>query len=134
MLPDYADIRALTDRAPDWFDGDGVPRYAPFTPDMLGVYDKFAVLVTIGCQGCRTTFLVGTGVPSYSLWGGEPKMWTLPELAENFHYGDPPRHGGCVGETMQCEDYRIVEAWEMRRGEYEWVRVPESEKELGDAR
>lgn len=25
------------------------------------------------------------------------------KLVDNYHYGDPPRHGGCIGETMNSE-------------------------------
>ena len=48
--------------------------------------------------------------------------------AYNYHYGDPPRHG-CVGDSMNCIDVHIVEAWEnsYNRG-FEWVRNPEIEK------
>lgn len=138
MKPDYADIRALTDREPDWFDENGAPRYAPFEPDMLGVYDKFALLVEIACQSCGKKFLVAQGWPS---WGTqinyeslvvEGKKYSLEELADGYHYGDPPRHDDCAaGDTMNCVDLRIVEAWERsdwKRGVgYVWERRPDIE-------
>ena len=50
MLPDYSDILDAAGRQPDWWTHDGVPRFAPFTPPMLGVYDEFALLAEIACQ------------------------------------------------------------------------------------
>lgn len=115
MLPDYDDIRkAAGDKTPLWYDGNGVPRYAPFTPQMLGIYDDFALLVEIKCQSCGEHFLVGEGWTRHHILmaKGEVEIVTrtLRKLAENYHYGDPPRHG-CVGDTMGCIEVRIVEAW-----------------------
>lgn len=131
MLPDYEDIKALTQQPPHWYDDHGVPRYAPFDPSMLGVYDHIAVLAKIGCQGCDQQFHVGVGQPRYTIWQPTPEPNTLAKLAGRFHYGDPPRHGGCVGETMNCLDFRILEAWEQ---DVDWVRQPAFEVELEDAR
>lgn len=124
MLPDYSDIRERIDADPAWFDGYGVPRYADFTPDMLGVYDVFALLLEIECQSCRRRFLVGEGWPRYSLVG-EPRFYNLEELASGYHYGDPPRHQ-CGGDSMNCVDLRIVEAWE--RSGQEWSRRDDVER------
>jgi hypothetical protein len=48
VLPKYEDILALAERAgagePLWADENGVPRFAKFHPDLLGVYDRYAVL------------------------------------------------------------------------------------------
>lgn len=115
MLPDYSDIRALTDKDPLWFTPEGVPRYAPFEPDLLGVYDDFALLVEVECQSCRRRMLVGEGWTRFNL---TPAMYgqniihnKIEDLAEGWSMGDPPRHG-CVGDTMGCYERRIVEAWE----------------------
>lgn len=126
MLPDFDDIIALTERRPDWYDAAGTPRYRDFTPDMLGVYDRFAVYAVIACQACRQMFRVGVGYTHENLHavllGDEEHMLnTLESIAGGFHYGDPPRHGGCSGETMNCDDLRIIEAWEKSRGR--WARV-----------
>ena len=44
------------------------------------------------------------------------------------HYGDPPNMGCCpAGPTMNCEDIKILEFWEMV--DMRWVRVPELEIE-----
>lgn len=130
MLPSYEDIRSLIDREPDWFDGNGTPRYRPFHPRMLGVYDRYAVLVEIACQACHKAFKVGVGETRYDLFP-EPHWNTLESLAEGFHYGDPPRHDGCVGYTMNCEDVRVLEAWRsVMRGDAEWERVPDLERPI----
>lgn len=120
MLPDYDDIRSLIDREPDWFDEGGVPRYAPFTPGMLGVYDEYALYVKIACQSCGKEFFIGHGWSSYDLVRQKvtAEEWPLEKQIEHgYHYGDPPRHG-CVGDTMNCEDLELVEVWH-KRGETE---------------
>jgi hypothetical protein len=129
MLPDYADIRALApDREPDWWDNDGVPRYAPFHPDMLGVYDRWAILAEIGCQGCDRRLLVGCGWSIYDRYryarAGDPPVEppTLARLAETFGYGDPPIHR-CIGDTMSTYPTRIVQAWSRTSGS-DWARDP----------
>jgi len=131
MLPDYFDIikRAGT---PDWYDNHGVPRYGEFNPDMLGVYDKFAVLVRIACQACDQEFLVGCGYRDYEFrFSGDIHENSLEEITKNFHYGDPPRHGlTCLaGDTMNCIDLVILEAWE-KDSTWEWVRRTELEGQI----
>ena len=130
MLPSYADIRALTDAEPTWFDHNGVPRYAPFHPSLLGVYDRFAVLAEIECQSCGDRILIGDGRPKHIIHMvcGKPEILEqdLPHMTRCFVFGDPPRHA-CpgAGETMSCIERRIVEAWE--RVNLEWIRRPEHE-------
>ena len=130
MLPSYADIRALTDVEPCWFDQSGVPRYAPFVFRLLGVYDHVAVLVEVECQSCGKRLLVGEGRPEHCVHfdHGEALIvkQSLEALAKGFVFGDPPRHD-CpgAGETMGCIERRIVEAWE--RADLQWVRRPEHE-------
>jgi hypothetical protein len=45
-----------------------------------------------------------------------------------FHYGDPPAHG-CVGDTMNCYDLRIVEFW-VKDNPFNKVRKTDWEVEL----
>lgn len=128
MLPGYDDIRALTDRDPDWFDGNGVPRYAPFEPPMLGVYDRTAILVRIECQACQQSFLVGEGRhPMNDFVNGKRLHMDMETWVRRYHYGDPPIHG-CVGDTMNSVPVEIVEAWEQRSDKGtpwpKWQRVP----------
>jgi hypothetical protein len=135
MLPSYADIRALTDVEPIWFDHNGVPRYAPFHPRLLGVYDCFAVLAEIECQSCGRHLLIGEGRPKRSIhfFHDDPEVieYSLAALAQHFVFGDPPRHD-CpgAGETMACIERRIVEAWE--RQSDKWVRRNDFEIVFGD--
>ena len=130
MLPSYADIRALTDQAPIWFDERGVPRYAPFHPSLLGVYDRYAVLAEIECQSCGERLLVGVGRPEHLFCRTNGKteivVQSLDWLAKDFVFGDPPRHD-CpgAGESMSCIERRIVEAWE--RVGLTWGRLSEYE-------
>lgn len=130
MLPDYNDITSRISEAPTWYDGHGVPRYGSFDPKSLGVYDIIAVLVEIECQSCARKILVGEGWTDYSfVWGHEePVKWNLDDVVERYHYGDPPCHG-CVGDTMNCIDHRVIEAWD-RRLSHEWKRSPDHEIEL----
>lgn len=135
MLPDYADIRALTTAEPDWHDGNGVPRYRPFDPELLGVYDRFAILAEIRCQACDKAMVVGGGWTSYSL--REPyRSFDLRELAAGFTYGDPPWHERfpgdvcVVGLSMSSVGERVVGAWErvyVLGSGYRWDRHTEFE-------
>ena len=71
MLNEYTDILALADRAgvgsPLWWDEGGVPRFAPFHPTLLGVYDQYAVLGEVTCASCHKSMLVGLGRPKIAL-------------------------------------------------------------------
>jgi hypothetical protein len=125
MLPDYMDIRDLTDRAPDWFGEHGEPRYRPFDPNMLGVYDKYALLVQLNCQACSKALLVGVGYTPYVWIADTGTGFVFEKVAKTFRYGDPPRHG-CIGDSMNSICTRIVEAWEQVRS-FEWIRRPDIE-------
>ena len=129
MHASYEDIRALTDRKPLWYDENGCPRYAPFHPSLIAdIYAEQACLLEIGCQGCEQRFLVAM---SYTRWFA-PRTMSLAEAVDQriIHYGDPPRHmdewgDGCVGETMNCGDYRVVEFWGHTEVWSGWVRMPQ---------
>ena len=136
MLPSYDDIKSRIPEEPKWYDDNGVPRYGDFTPNNVpNIYAEEAMLMEISCQDCGERFLVAlqTAGMMDKLWN--PKARSLSERIDEylkekehngfpFHYGDPPIHG-CVGDTMNCEDHRIVEFWQ--RKDYEWVRVPRYE-------
>jgi hypothetical protein len=125
MLPAYDDIRSRIAEPPLWHDRHGVPRYEPFKPQMLGVYDDLAVLAEIACQRCAKRFLVGAGWTRLDVFADPIVVRKLADLAESFDYGDPPRHavdaGRCAGETMSSDVVQIVEAWE--RVGLDWVRL-----------
>ena len=125
MLPSYDDIRSRIAEPSLWYDRHGVPRYEPFKPQMLGVYDDFAVLAEIECQRCSRRFLVGGGWTRFDVFADPIVERTLTGLVASFDYGDPPRHGGdagrCAGETMSSDVVRVVETWE--RVGLDWVRL-----------
>lgn len=124
MLPDYKDIVSRIPDEPLWYDVHGVPRYEPFHRQMLGVYDHYSLYVLIACQACGQRFSVGVGWTREN-WeavvaGDEDNFFNdLEWLSKHFHYGDPPRHGGCSGETMNCEDIYILEAWDEETRRYD---------------
>lgn len=127
MLRSYAEI---TDKMgpPLWWDGNGVPRYVPFAPRQCGVYDAAVALVTIACQDCGAKFNVAFEYDRYEMHVDGMLTYKRPD-AERLHWGDPPNHG-CVGDTMNCEDLRVLEWWE--KPDFDWVRVPEMEVVLPD--
>lgn len=113
MLPDYDDIFKAAGCGIEsvyWWDQHGVPRFAPFHPMMLGVYDRFAILAEIECQSCSRHLIVGYGTPQYTFFGSL-FTYTIEEICTDFRYGDPPRHD-CVGDTMSSFPVAILEAWD----------------------
>lgn len=46
MHPDYRDIRDQLG-PPRWWDARGVPRYAPFSPDLCGAYNDYVALLEV---------------------------------------------------------------------------------------
>lgn len=151
MHPRYDDILAAAGREPDWFSESGVPRFGPFHPTMLGVYDHSAIYGLLGCQGCDSEIPVALGTPVWSFYDlmrqdDDIKPWDAARLRGEFHYGDAPHHDypggnpetvrGCSGTTMGTWLVEVLEAWEIRSnpdGDIlaqrfgEWTRVPELE-------
>jgi hypothetical protein len=138
----YEDIRSRIKEEPTWYDCNGVPRYGEFKPhDSPNIYANEVLLVQISCQDCRAKFLVEFNWDyTQGLFTGRHhesfttvvNLWLKDaEKAKHYpplHYGDPPAHG-CVGDTMNCYDLKIVQFW--RKGEkFDFVRVPELEVEL----
>jgi hypothetical protein len=130
----FDDIRSRIAEPPTWFDSNGTPRYGEFTPGACpNIYADEVALVEIGCQSCGECFMVEMHHPLM-----EPE-WTLKEHILNsegalVHYGDPPAHG-CVGDTMNCLDLRVVQYWHHKDDSVmlEWERVAELEIALPDA-
>lgn len=130
MLRSYADItRRLGD--PLWWDDNGAPRYDPFTPEMLGVYDNYVAYMEIACQACGKLFRVGVGLGSVD-WSRRAG-WTAPDFPQqdtcgSFYYGDPPSHidarygDRCAGETMGSVYRRTLEFWRCDNQMAEWTR------------
>ena len=115
MHYDYADIRALTDKPPSWWDEFGVPRYIVFSPLKLGnIYAKEAVLLRIACQCCSREFDVAMS------WSNRPPK-PLSELIETslIHYGDPPNVQCCDGgPTMNSIALEVLEYWTEDQGAF----------------
>lgn len=136
----YQDIKSRIQENPKWYDTNGVPRYDTFKPELSpNIYAEEVVLLEISCQDCRSRFLVEMNwsimeivlnrhSESLSTIMGQ---WLKNENKKDcfvpIHYGDPPGHG-CVGDTMNCYDLRIVEFW--KKDNFTWKRIPEYEIEL----
>jgi hypothetical protein len=130
----FDDIRSRIAEPPAWFDSNGTPRYGEFTPGACpNIYADEVALVEIGCQACAEKFLVETHHSIMDFGTG----WQLAARIrdECVHYGDPPAHG-CVGDTMNCLDLRVVQYWHHQDGSVmlDWERVAELEIALPDAK
>jgi hypothetical protein len=136
----YEDIRSRIKDEPQWYDCHGVPRYDKFKPqDSPNIYAEEVVLIEISCQDCNRRFLVEMNWSMMEMvfnrhsesFSTVMKLWLKdPDRAKHFppvHYGDPPAHG-CVGDTMNCYDLRIVEFW--KKDSFKWSRVSEYEIDL----
>jgi len=142
MFPAYRDILDLAEAAgatPVWFDEHGVPRFRPFHPDLLGVYDCFALLAKLRCADryCGAEILVGAGWPRIDLsaviaGADDAAVRNIEQLVAGFSVGDPPRHN-CpgAGETMVCDLVSIIEVWE-QPGVSDWVRRTDLEGPVDD--
>lgn len=121
MNAGYEDIKKRIKETPKWYDDNGVPRYDDFHPDLSpNIYSNHIGLFEIACQHCHQRFFVSISAGVFDRLNGlAPAKW---------HYGDPPIHG-CVGDTMNCEDLRIVEFW-TRKGTDDWKRREEFEGEI----
>ena len=133
MYPKYEDILALAKRAnagePTWWDENGVPRYAAFHPELLGVYDRYAVLAEVTCASCGRVMPVALGRPKLEIGPNATlariDLASLVNLVEAW--GDPPRHDlrpgeRCAGETMSAGRVQVLQAWE-QGDDFEWHRV-----------
>jgi len=115
VWPSYNDIRSRLGE-PLWWDGNCVPRYEPFHPDLCGVHNEEVALIEIACQQCDQRFLVAIEVSKRR----EDASIPTPETVWQWGFGDPPRHaraGGCAaGDVMQSIPMRIVEFWSRASG------------------
>ena len=123
MKPEYKDILSRIKEVPLWYGTNGVPRFDRFNPKMCSnIYADEVLLLEIQCQDCHEKFHV-------EMYHSKPSNFqSLEYRVINFrkyswipiHYGDPPRHKNCCGETMNAESLRILEFW--KREYSEWVR------------
>ena len=129
MKPSYEDIKKRISEEPKWYDQHGVPRYEEFNPELTSnIYADEVVLLEIRCQWCGKKFLVeiNRDIVDVMVY----KFPTLEKLIRNgaIHYGDPPYHD-CVGDTMNCDDIKVVQYWKKENAD--WKRIKELEIELG---
>jgi len=136
MNASYEDIRKRIKEEPLWFDTNGVPRYDEFHPNRCpNIYANEVVLLEIACQRCGVRVkvemnwdnfkrqLMGEPVPSFT-----ERVRKFREERTKFspvHYGDPPFHG-CVGDTMNCIDLRVLQFWKRSKSAksfFRWMRI-----------
>ena len=136
----YADILALAAAPPLWFDEHAVPRFAPFTPDIIAdISADEAVLLMIACQNCRIEFHVALSssyikrIVRKAFEGNHVPMLAAQITAKTLHYGDPPNMGCCpAGPTMNCIDLRVLEYWRKNTttNRWKWERDLSLETEI----
>jgi hypothetical protein len=131
MKSNYYDILDITDKEPLWYDENGCPRFMPFSPELCpNIYADECILLLIRCQDCHKDFKAQMSY--YGLRGGQSfqeRVWRFMKdghkpMFSPLHYGDPPIHG-CVGDTENCEDIKILEFWIRNRnnGPFRWERA-----------
>lgn len=134
MYPLYKDLRDRLGE-PLWHDANGVPRYAPFHPNLLGIYDNWAVLFCVRCQACRRDFSCAVGRDSIRLVTEkriefQEQNNPFQVLTQIVGWGDAPWHDDerqCAGTTMSSTVVGILEVW--HREKCDWNRI-EIEKSL----
>jgi hypothetical protein len=129
---DILEAARVGGKEPVWWDENGTPRFAPFTPRMCpDIYAGEVALLRIRCAGCGEEFDVQVSYNEHDklIWGRD--IEPLSANIEAIHYGDPPYHEGdsgqCAGTTMNCEDLRVIEFWQR---EWDWQRRHDLEIEL----
>lgn len=128
MYPIYRDIRDRLGE-PLWHDEHGVPRYAEFHPKLLGIYDDWAVLFNVECQGCGRQFPCAVGRSAINLVVQNSLEFADKDDAQKVLYqmlswGDAPWHDGdrqCAGTTMSTDITAILQVW--RRVDMDWVQI-----------
>ncbi len=135
MFNDYSDITDRIAGRPKWWDEQGVPRYAEFSPDQLAnIYAGEAVLMEIACSMCGERFEVAFCYPPGGCEGTIPESaHPLMEAIPNgtIDYCDPPNYGNCQsGPSSGCYNLRVLQYWSRSKGYGEWIRDPQLEIEL----
>lgn len=142
MYPLYKDLRERLGE-PLWHDAHGVPRYAPFEPKLLGIYDKWAVLFLVECQACKKQFKCAAGTEPFmdAIRRDPTRKWEdgdfeklqepMTVIDSVLGWGDAPWHtatgaedqfnGQCAGTTMGTGVVAILEVWH-RPSYSEWER------------
>jgi hypothetical protein len=137
MYPIYPDLREkLGD--PLWIDQHGVPRYAPFTPELASeVYCTWVLRLSVKCQACGKIFDCARSIAWHKIAAehhkkGQPVPDKSIETAMKWlsGWGDAPWHNWdgsqssignqCPGTTMTT-DYIAVELYE--KINFQWVKL-----------
>lgn len=143
MYPLYKDIRTKLGE-PVWIDQHGVPRYEPFHPELLGIYDKWALEIEVKCQSCHQLFLCAAGSDEYEFNPATKSMNHFKTVDDAINrlsgWGDAPWHthkgdqdkfdGQCAGTTM-CSDSREIRLWR-RDHQNGWMIVQEIDGQFED--
>jgi hypothetical protein len=130
MRISYHDIQSKIAELPAWFH-DGVPRYLPFGPRELSVYNDVSVLARVACQVCDRPFLVGIVPKSQDVHELATDLGVLNNLSD-----DPPFHGHdnnsgqCDGLAMTWILQELVEVWARSPQGGDFVRRHEFERTL----
>ena len=120
MKENYEDIKSRITELPAWYDENGTPRYGEFSVDRCpNIYSNYVGLFLISCQRCDQRFTVEMSAGYF-----DSRSDIMPA---KWHYGDPPIHG-CVGDTMNCNDLRVIQFWIRTNGT--WEHRPEFEGEI----
>lgn len=138
MKQPYYDILELTEKEPLWHDEHGVPRFAPFAPELVSdIYAEEVALLDLQCQSCGRHMQCAVSWSQLSAIADrqDPEKATLARRLRSgmADYGDPPCwHKGesqCSGSTMTAIEYRVLQFWR-RDKTTNWVRVTELEIDL----
>ncbi len=129
----YHDIlRRVPQRPLRWLDG--VPRYEPFTPDIVGSVE--VALVHTECQSCGTRYDVAVR-PRPPLFHS---LRTVLAFSNSLEIGDPPFACLELGATrcsagycMSSLEMRILEFWCRADVQSGWRRDSDFERPLADA-
>jgi hypothetical protein len=128
MRAAYRDILSLTEKEPLWWDYNGTPRFEPFHPDLCpNIYADEVALLLIECAGCQKTFQVEVHSVEHRLLRLSSVMLGLDGALLPPYYGDPPRHDGCGGATMQSDTVGVLEFWYKSDDTRDWKRRPDLE-------
>ena len=137
MFNDYEDITERIAEPPKWWDEQGVPRYADYSPYLIwNIYASETALVEIACSACWHRFQVAFSIPGAGLQETLGNCETIAEAIEKgeLHYGDPPNYGNCRdGASMGCYNLRVLQYWS-RPPVGNWTRDSRLEIELPDNR
>ena len=142
MHSHYSDILNRVAEPPTWWDENGVPRYGPFTPELLpNIYSDEAVLFRIECA-CLRIYDVARSHTKGRLLRLFPDDHSNTSLASAIQtkmldYGDPPNGCPvdsegyvCAGASMSSTPRLVLQYWHRTRYSSAWIRDPSLEIDI----